>query len=71
MGFNFNFREIGSENDVKQVIDFLAKQPLGYPNYFDWVARTEAELLSGYKQAVMAYSNGYLVGDIVQRSKKY
>ncbi|MBS3140799.1 GNAT family N-acetyltransferase [Candidatus Woesearchaeota archaeon] len=71
MGFSFNFREVGSERDVREVIDFLASQPLGYPNYPDWVQRTEAELFSGYKQAVLAYNEGTLVGDIVHQPHKY
>ena len=70
MGFNFTFGEIGSGKDIGELIDFLSKQSLGYPNYSDWVQRTEAELLLGYKQAVLAYSEGRLVGDIVHQPHK-
>ena len=43
-GFNFQFRHPDSVSDIHKVIDFLAKQPLGYPKYNEWVQRTEAEL---------------------------
>ena len=68
--FNFQFRTLDSVSDIGRVIDFLAKQPLGYPNYQDWVQRTEAELQSGYKQAILALSDNQLVGDLVYQPHK-
>ena len=69
-GFNFQFKHPDSVSDISRVIDFLAKQPLGYPNYQDWVQRTEAELQSGYKQAILALSDNQLVGDLVYQPHK-
>ncbi|MFH1711154.1 MAG: GNAT family N-acetyltransferase [Nanoarchaeota archaeon] len=69
-GFNFQFKQPDSVSDIRGVIDFLAKQPLGYPNYEDWVQRTEAELQSGYKRAIMALSDNKLVGDLVYQPHK-
>ena len=69
-GFNFQFRHPDSVSDIGRVIDFLAKQPLGYPNYDAWVQKTEAELQAGYKQAIMALSDNCLVGDLAYQPHK-
>jgi len=69
-GFNFQFRHPDSVSDIHRVIDFLAKQPLGYPKYCAWVQRTEAELQTGYKQVIMALSDNHLVGDLVYQKHK-
>lgn len=67
---HFNFRDIDSRKDLKELIDFLIKQNLGYPNYEDWVQRTESELDLGYKAAIVAFSDGKLVGDLIHQSHK-
>lgn len=68
--FNFQFRSIESMSDVHRLIDFLSKQSLGYPNYDDWIQRAEPEVESGYKQAVLAFSDNYLVGDSIYQPHK-
>jgi hypothetical protein len=70
MPFDFAFCSVQTSKQVKQTIDFLARQDLGYPNYDKWVQKVEAELFSGYKRAALAYSNGILVGDIVWQEHK-
>lgn len=67
---NFNFRVIDSEKDVFRLEGFLLSQSLGYPNYSDWVERSVHEILMGYKQAVLAFSEGRLVGDLVYQPHK-
>lgn len=70
MAFNFHFCSIEESGDIGKLVDFLQTQDLGYPHYDHWVQRTEAELQSGYKQAVLGFSNGHLIGDIVFQPHK-
>lgn len=70
MPFDFAFHSVQSSKEIRRTVDFLAKQDLGYPNYDNWVQRTESELFSGYKRAGLAYSNGILVGDVVWQPHK-
>ena len=67
---NFTFRQLEDMKQLSQLIDFLASQSLGYPKYDEWVQRTEGELSIGYKGAILAYSDGKLVGDIVYQPHK-
>lgn len=67
---DFNFRDIDSRRDLKVLLDFLVKQNLGYPGYEDWVQRTENELDLGYKTAILAFSDGKLVGDLIHQPHK-
>lgn len=70
MGFNFQFSSLGDVKQLKGLISFLAKQDLGYPNYDNWVQKTEHELDSGYKKVIMAFSDRKLVGDLVYQNHK-
>jgi hypothetical protein len=70
MGFNFNFRQIDSETDIRRLVEFMAKYPLDYPGYDAWLQRAESELDAGYKQAILAFSEGTLVGNIVYQRHK-
>ena len=70
MGFNFNFRQIDSTRDIRSLIDFISKQGLDYPSYLDWVSRCEAEIYEGYKNAILAFSEGKLVGNIIFQQHK-
>lgn len=70
MGFDFSFRQIDTRKDLKILVDFLMKQALGYPNYENWVQRSEYELDIGYKHAILAFSNGHLVGNLVYQPHK-
>ena len=66
----FQFTNLQSRKELSQVIDFLHKQNLGYPNYDDWVQRTESELDGGYKDVILAFSEGKIVGDLVYQQHK-
>ena len=70
MSFDFTFRTPDSTRDLKQLVDFLIKQNLGYPRYEDWVQRTEYEMDIGYKTPIMALSGGKLVGDLIYQPHK-
>ncbi|MBI2449000.1 GNAT family N-acetyltransferase [Candidatus Pacearchaeota archaeon] len=70
MAFDFNFHGIEDRTDLKELIDFLAYQDLGYPRYQEWVQRTEHELDSGYKKAILAFSERYLVADLIYQQHK-
>jgi len=72
MGFDFNFRSLQDEGDVRELETFLRLQSLGYPGYQDWVTRTGEELLRGYKTAILFFSARTLVGDLIfQRHKDF
>jgi len=70
MGFNFTFRHVGDRNDLVLLVDFLMKQRLGYPNYEDWVQKAEGEIEGNYKTAILAFSGGNLVGDLIYQPHK-
>ncbi len=70
MGFHFNFRSLESTQDLKDLIDFLAAQDLGYPKYDEWVQRTESELIEGHKNSIIAFSESNLVGNVVYQRHK-
>jgi ribosomal protein S18 acetylase RimI-like enzyme len=67
----FIFRDIGSTSDINTLIDFMSQQPLGYPNYDAWLQRSEPEFHMGYKQAILAFSDLKLIGDLVFQPDKY
>ncbi len=68
--FSYKFYGVADGGDIKLVIDFLSKQDLNYPHYQDWVQRTESELCSEYKQAILAMAEGRLVGNLVYQWHK-
>ena len=70
MVFSFRFESMQKSSDLKLLIDFIAKQHLNYPNYDAWVQRTEAELASGYKEAILAFADGHLAGDVIYQQCK-
>ena len=70
MSFAFTFRTLEDVKDIPKLIDFLRKQDLGYPNYQDWVQRTEHEINIGYKIPILAFSEGTLVGDLIYQAHK-
>ena len=70
MGFNFTFRLMESRKDLETLLDFLMKQSLGYPKYEAWVQRAEHEIKRGYKTAILAFSGGFLVGDLIYQPHK-
>src|SRR3989338_5963049 len=68
--FHFTFRGLEEIGDIPRVIDFLARQDLGYPRYQDWVQRTEFELQTGYKTPFLAFDGHTLVADLIFQDHK-
>ena len=62
---NFRFTLLNDEPQVSDLIDFVYKQDLGYPNYNLWVERLPTQFASQYKKAILAYSDQTLVGDFI------
>lgn len=61
------------KGDIKQfrhLMDFLSKQCLDYPNYNQWLEKTEFEISLGTKSALIAYSDKSIAGDIVWQFHK-
>lgn len=67
---DFTFRQLEDVKQLSKLIDFLALQSLGYPKYDEWVQRTEGELSIGYKEAIIAFSDGKIVGDLIYQRHK-
>jgi ribosomal protein S18 acetylase RimI-like enzyme len=59
-----------SIKEIRMTVDFLARQPLDYPKYQEWVGRAEAELFQGHKRALLAFLDGHLVADLVWQPHK-
>ena len=70
MPFHFTFRQLEESKDVRMLVNFIASQQLGYPRYDEWVQKTEAEISSGQKSAVLALSDGVLVGDLIYQGHR-
>jgi len=66
----FEFTDIQSRNELSQLIDFLHRQNLNYPNYDDWVQRTESEIIRGHKKTILALSGKRIVGDLIYQQHK-
>ncbi|MEK6879294.1 MAG: GNAT family N-acetyltransferase [Nanoarchaeota archaeon] len=56
--------------DLRLLMNFLASQGLDYRGFDSWLQRSEQELTSGFKQAVVAYNEGKIVGDVVYQPEK-
>ncbi|KKL19205.1 hypothetical protein LCGC14_2467820 [marine sediment metagenome] len=70
MGFDFRFRCVENRKDRNKLAKFLEAQSLSYPNYGDWVEKAIVDLDKGYKNSIIALSNGILVGDCVFQPHK-
>ena len=70
MAFDFEIRTVDSTKDIKQLINFLVRQDLGYPRYEEWVQKVEYEIDIGYKIGIAAFSNGHIIGDLVYQPHK-
>ena len=67
MSFNFNFTTLEDINQLRSLIDFMTSQDLDYPRYGEWLQKTESQLERGEKQAILAFHEGKLVGDLVHQ----
>jgi hypothetical protein len=67
MSFYFTFTDLKDINQLGMLIDFMASQDLDYPHYDDWLQKTESQLEKQEKQAILAFSEGKLVGNLVHQ----
>jgi hypothetical protein len=68
---DYHFRTIGSIKDINLLRDHLLIQPLHYPEYEKWVLNVcVPDIESGWKNAVLAFYCGKLIGNIIYRSHK-
>jgi len=70
MPFNFQFRLAEDRKEIDKLASFLLLQPFNYPGYEGWIERARADLLSGYKSCILAFSDGSLVGDLIFQPHK-
>lgn len=67
---DFEFRYLQDERELVQLESFLRLHSLGYPNYQDWVTRTREEVNNSYKNAILAFSDRTIVGDLIFQPHK-
>ncbi|VVB83051.1 Uncharacterised protein [uncultured archaeon] len=67
MSFNFTFTSLEDVKQLRNLVDFMASQDLDYPSYDEWLQKTESQLERGEKQAILAFSEKRLVGDLVHQ----
>ncbi|MCL5018684.1 MAG: hypothetical protein M1416_02890 [Candidatus Pacearchaeota archaeon] len=70
MSFDFRFRFLEDEKEIKQLRNFLLEQPFNYPNYEDWVERSIQQIDNGYKKTILAFSDDILAGDLIFQPHK-
>jgi N-acetylglutamate synthase-like GNAT family acetyltransferase len=57
-------------SQLRTLIDFMASQNLGYPHYDDWLQKTESQLERGEKKAILAFSDGRLVANLISQTSR-
>jgi|GEM_PF-1720481 len=68
---NITFRTIADPLDLRRLREFLHKQALGYPDYEAWVETVcIPDIDNGWKSAIVAYSDGRLVGNAIYQQHK-
>ncbi len=70
MSFNYSFHLAEDKKEVEQMERFMRLQPFNYPFYNDWVSRTKEEVLAGWKNAILFFSDDFLVGDLIYQPHK-
>ena len=70
MSFDFNFRFVEERKDIRELEKHLLQQPMNYHHYEDWVNGCVEDLESGYKNSILAFSEGLLVGNLIFQPHK-
>lgn len=65
MNFDFEFKTIESEKEVKKVVEFIIQYPLNYSNYFDWIEKVYSQFMNQEKEAIFVLSENKIVGDLI------
>lgn len=70
MAMNISVRTPQDSSDLWSLYDFVLSQHLDYPNYEDWAYRAKTEIEEGYKIAIVAWSEGKIVGNVIFQPHK-
>ena len=71
MSLDLTIRLISDEKDLRKLRHFLLGQALWYPNYERWVEDVcIPDINNNWKTAIIAYSNGHVVGDVIFQKHK-
>lgn len=70
MSFDYRFRFLEDEKEIKELRGFLLSQTLNYPNYGDWVERAINEIDLGYKKTILAFNDDTIIGDLIFQPHK-
>lgn len=71
MALDLTIRTISDEKDLKKLRHFLLGQELWYPNYEQWIEEVcIPDINNNWKTAMVAYSNGHVVGDAIFQKHK-
>ncbi len=71
MPLNLEIRTVGDEKDLFRLRDFILSHPLWYPQHDKWVEEVcIPEIETGWKTAVVAYSDRVIIGDAVWQPHK-
>jgi ribosomal protein S18 acetylase RimI-like enzyme len=69
MQFDFDFKTIDTEKEVRNVVDFIRQFPLNYFNYSDWTDKVYYQLMNGNKSGIFCLShNKDIVADLIFQS---
>lgn len=71
MVVDFIIRKANDTKELKVLRTFIYSQPFWYPRYDVWVDKIcIPEIENGWKTAIMAFCNGYVVGDAIYQQHK-
>jgi ribosomal protein S18 acetylase RimI-like enzyme len=68
---DFRFTNEHTQSELGNVTDIIERPRLwipsvvDYPNYYDWTEKVEAEINTGQKRAMLAYSGREAIGTVV------
>ncbi len=71
MAVDFTIRSIDDTRDLKRLRAFIITQALRYPRHEEWIDKVcIPELESGWKSAIVAWSDGKVIGDAIYQPHK-
>jgi GNAT superfamily N-acetyltransferase len=71
MATDFIIKDIDNTKGIKDLRKFIYSQPFWYPKYDQWVDGVcIPEIEKSYKKGIIAYCNGYVVGNVIYQQHK-
>jgi GNAT superfamily N-acetyltransferase len=58
------FYDADAAGDIALAVDFMAKNPLHYPRYHEWLERAREQMFSGQKHALCCRYNGLIAATL-------